>query len=60
MWIADGRLKLYGKEVPYQDLAQEIEAVSGVVAHGLVTRSADVALVAGVDAPQVLTPAQSL
>lgn len=29
-------LKLFGEDVPYEAVAEEIEAVDGVVAHGLV------------------------
>lgn len=54
---ADGAFKLYGKQESYSDLAREIEGVKGVLAHGLVTRAADVALVAADEAgPQVLLP----
>lgn len=49
-------MKLYGKEVAYEELAREIEAVDGVVAHGLMIQTANLAVVAGEEGPQVLLP----
>ena len=59
MGCADGNLKLYGVEGPYYDLAREVELVNGVVAHGLVTRSADVAIIASAQDPAVLLPSDA-
>lgn len=53
--VADSGFKLYGNEVPYPDIAAEIEGVSGVVATGLVF-GADMALIAEAEEPRMLMP----
>ena len=53
---ADGAFKLYGKQVPYHDLAREVEGVKGVIAHGLVSKHADLALLAETEETRVLLP----
>ncbi|KAK9797419.1 hypothetical protein WJX73_009251 [Symbiochloris irregularis] len=53
----DGGFKLYGKEVPYGQIAAEIEGVAGVVAHGLVV-GADMALIAEAAEPRMLVAQQ--
>lgn len=40
-----GPLKLFGEEVPYEDIAATIESVPGVITHGLVVGVADAAIV---------------
>lgn len=51
-----GTLKLFGKEVPYRELAVEIEKVRGVVTHGLMTKVAHCAIVPGKSGPKVRLP----
>ncbi|GLC33045.1 hypothetical protein PLESTB_000376900 [Pleodorina starrii] len=49
-------LKLYGEEEPYDKIAEEIEQVAGVVAHGLLIARAAAAVVArpGDEGPQIV------
>lgn len=49
------RYKLLGEAAPYAAIAAEIEAVPGVVAHGLVVGAADLAVVALPGQPPSLT-----
>lgn len=48
--------KLFGQDAPYQAIADEVDNVPGVVAHGLVVGAAQYALVArpGEEAPQLV------
>jgi ribose 5-phosphate isomerase A len=45
-------LKLYGEDAEYQAIASEIEAVEGLVAHGLFVGLAGAAIVAREGAPE--------
>ena len=53
--MQESALRLDGEEVPYDEIAQAIEGVQGVLAHGLLLNVVMEALVVGPDGPQTLS-----